>query len=79
MISGLIFTHPPEDSTKTKKISNAEPAAPCPLPACLPACTPPQLERDALVQGFSMLIEDLKAADDLQNFRDTEVGPTRNI
>eukprot|EP00904_Undaria_pinnatifida_P000812 jgi/Undpi1/10731/HiC_scaffold_29.g13179.m1 len=37
-----------------------------------------ELERDALVQGFTMLIEDLKAADDPQQFRDPELG-TRNI
>lgn len=38
-----------------------------------------QLERDALVQGFAMLVEDLKAAAGEGRFHDAEAGITRNI
>lgn len=38
-----------------------------------------QLERDALVQGFAMLVEDLKAAADEERFRDAEAGRIRDI
>ena len=38
-----------------------------------------QLERDALVQGFAMLVEDLRAAVDEQRFRDAEAGISKDI
>ncbi|CAN0236572.1 unnamed protein product [Scytosiphon promiscuus] len=38
-----------------------------------------ELERDALVQGFAMLVEDLKAAADEQRYRDAEAGIIREI
>ena len=38
-----------------------------------------QLERDALVQGFAMLVEDLKAAADEERYRDAEAGIIRDI
>lgn len=38
-----------------------------------------QLERDALVQGFAMLVEDLKAAADEERYRDAEAGIIREI
>eukprot|EP00752_Nemacystus_decipiens_P005530 g5002.t1 len=38
-----------------------------------------ELERDALVQGFAMLVEDLKAAADEERYRDAETGIIREI
>eukprot|EP00903_Cladosiphon_okamuranus_P007953 g7677.t2 len=38
-----------------------------------------ELERDALVQGFAMLVEDIKAAADEERYRDAEGGVVRDI